>query len=248
MKDKELEELNKKLDINLNTKLEIIKVLSFRGNVKCGRIQRGVKQPVIEGYSKINVSSMSTTKNKFRNISPMLIGPIKVQEKDIEGFSKNCQVGSFERYWQAGKIYQKELIDQNIKPQSSKDLVNKFYEERNKMYTLSKENKKRRRRKYPKSSHGVPISSIYNGIVMDYITSRKKVYIPIYIELIKNTKEYKFLLQRVNSGENIFIVGPDGWPTYEKEINEITIKEAIDDLKYPFGHELVICGLLKGIL
>lgn len=142
---------------------------------------------------------------------------------------------------QAGKIYQKELVDNDI-------LVNKFYEERDKMYALTKENKNRRRRKYPKSSHGVPISSIYNGIIMDYVTSRKKVYIPMYIELIKNTEEYKLLLQKVNSRENIFIVGPDGWPDYEKEINEVTIKEAIDNPKYPFGHELVICGLLKGIL
>lgn len=240
LRNQELQELDKKLNINLHNPLEIIKVLSFRGNIKCGRIQRGVKQPVIEGYNKINVSSMSTTKNKFRNLSPMLIGPIQIQEKDKEGVSKNYQVGSFERYWQAGKIYHKELVD-NI-------LLNKFYEERDKMYALTKENKNKRRRKYPKASHGVPISSIYNGIVMDYITSRKKVYVPMYIELIKNTEEYKLLLQKVNSGENIFIVGPDGWPDYEKEINEITIKKAIDNPKYPFGHELVICGLLKGIL
>lgn len=141
---------------------------------------------------------------------------------------------------QAGKIYQKELDGNGI-------LVNKFYEERYKMYALTKENKNRRR-KYPKSSHGVPISSIYNGIVVDYIKSRKKVYIPMYIELIKNTEEYKLLLQKVNSCENIFIVGLDGWSDYEKEINEVTIKEAIDNPKYSFGHDLVICGLLKGIL
>lgn len=69
MRNQELQELDKKLNINLNNPLEIIKVLYFWGNVKCGKIQRGTKQPVIEGYNKINVSSMSTTKNKFRNVN-----------------------------------------------------------------------------------------------------------------------------------------------------------------------------------
>lgn len=96
LRNQELQELDKKLNINLHNPLEIIKVLSFRGNIKCGRIQRGIKQPVIEDYNKINVSSMSTTKNK---LSPMLIGPIQVQEKDSDGVSKTYQVGSFERYW-----------------------------------------------------------------------------------------------------------------------------------------------------
>lgn len=229
---------------------------SLRGQIRCAKIERGKTQPNIEGFNRINVSTMSNNTNLYRNLSPMLLGPVilmeslQINEYYTDGilpgykpiYQDNILIGqkmtcqTFERYWQAGKIYSKEV-------NPNQTLGKKFYEERSKMYILAKENKTRRRRKYPKKD-GVPISSMYQGFIMDYVTSRKKIYVPYYKLLIKNRPEFLDLKRRLDEGENLLIVGPDG---RDIPITSEELKRAINETRYPFGHELVICGMLAGL-
>ena len=253
------------------------------GGVVCDKITRGKVQPSIPNYTRINVSSMSTYSNIYRNLSPMLLGPITIIEpiqpnayytngihpgyepiiEEIyylpfddelltngpyyfnntfyfkKGDAYYCYstmkavCGTFERYWQSGKIYAKELNDK-------KQLSKKFFEERAKMYALEASDKRQRRRKYPRKE-GLPIYSYYNGNFYDYVPSRKAIYIPLYVNLVLNTQVFRDLYARHVRGENLLIVGPDG---RNIDINECSIKNAVNDPTHIFGHELVICALL----
>lgn len=227
------------------------------GQVRCGKIERCKPHPVIpDGYTKINVSSMSNTHNIYRKLSPMLLGPVCFEEElmpniyypegllpgytpiydDNNTIYKQLMCSqTFERYWQGSKIYAKELKDGVLQKS--------FFVERGKMQELDKDNKSRRRRKYPVKD-GLPISSLYYGQLMDYITSRKLVYLPIYIQLVQKLPEYIDLYTRVQGGENVLIVGPDG---RDIPIEENSLRAALEDPRYPFGHELVICAMLKNI-
>lgn len=234
-----------------------LKMLQREGVVKCGKILRGQAHPEIpRGFTKVNVSSMSNNSNIYRNLSPMLIGPVSFEEslhpneyypdgllpgykpiyREDGKLDKQLMCSqTFERYWQGSKIYEKELKDGVLQKC--------FFVERGKMQELEKEDKKRRRRKYPVKD-GLPISSLYYGQLMDYITSRKLVYVPIYMHLVRQLPEYMDLYQRVKNGENLLIVGPDG---RDISIDENTMRAELENPMYPFGHEMVICSMLKNI-
>lgn len=92
---------------------------------------------------------------------------------------------------------------------------------------------------------------------LDYITSRKELYVNEYIRLIRNTSEYKLLLKKFNSGKNLQICeidvpanGKKG--EYGKDCDEDNIcilslekiKILLDDPKEPFGHGLCIAYAL----
>ena len=224
-----------------------------KGQIKCGRIQRGVEHPTFPGFEKVNVSTLSGMK-KWIGLSPFILGPFTVLEPLAfetyfpggvhPGFTKyddHTQIATikkFENYWQGSKIYS---LDLSIDPKTNIGTVNKgFFIRRAEMFSLDKG----KRRALPKKLAGVPISSYYQGKIMDYIESRKKVYCPVYEQLVTRTPEYANLVKLVESGQNVLIVGPDG---RDIEINEESLTKAINDPAYIFGHELVLCCLLIGI-
>lgn len=90
---------------------------------------------------------------------------------------------------------------------------------------------------------------------LDYVQSRKVIYLPIYSRLAKQTKEYQELKQRLNNGENLLIVEVDGphqesLDYYQQKyqvdntfivgdtmlITPENIEIMLNDTKHPFGH------------
>lgn len=90
---------------------------------------------------------------------------------------------------------------------------------------------------------------------IDYITSRKKVYVNEYTRLVRQQQKFKELQDRLKKGENLLIIevdGPHGESIqYYKNkynvlddfiinntilVNENNIKIMLNDPKYPFGH------------
>jgi hypothetical protein len=139
-------------------------------------------------------------------------------------------VNKFENYWQGPKIFNIDVVNNVIQK--------KFFERRAKMYSSDKA----KRRAIPKTQ-GYPVAGMYNGIVMDYITSRKTIYCPVYEFLVRRTPEYKNLYNLALTGQNLLILGPDG---RDIPINEESLISAVNDPNYIFGYELVLCSLLKG--
>ncbi len=90
---------------------------------------------------------------------------------------------------------------------------------------------------------------------LDYIQSRKKIYVPEYCRLVKSEKRFKELKTRLAAGENLLIIEVDG-PHQESLdyyktkysvsnnfiqnntmlINKNNIKIMLNDPKHPFGH------------
>lgn len=228
------------------------------GMIRCDKIERGVHHPVIPGYTKINASSMGP--RDWKGLSPMLIGPFQVIEPRTfpkyfpdtgngpgihPGFRPNgddpttqiTTIQKFENYWQGSKLYQLDII---VGPDGSSTLSKDFFTRRAQMFSLEKG----KRRALPKAKAGLPVAGYYQGQIMAYVESRKKIYCPYYEELVTRTPEYAALVKKVKSGENLLIVGPDG---RDIPITEESLREAVNDPAHIFGHELVICCLLIGI-
>lgn len=90
---------------------------------------------------------------------------------------------------------------------------------------------------------------------LDYIGSRKKIYVPGYIKLVMKTKKFRELKKRLEKKENLLLIDYDG-PHSESleyykdkyDVNDSFIKDGtmkatiknlnimLNDTKHPFGH------------
>lgn len=100
---------------------------------------------------------------------------------------------------------------------------------------------------------------------LDYITSRKEIYLPLYCKLAKQQHLFTFLQNKLINGENLLIIEVDG-PHEESmdyyrnnynvkddfitkdtiEINEYNLNIMLNDSKHPFGHGYCLAGALVG--
>lgn len=94
-----------------------------------------------------------------------------------------------------------------------------------------------------------------DGEPLDYIESRKQIYLPLYVDLVKDHPQFKFLLDKLKRGENILIIEVDGPHQeslqYYKDrynvdddfiendtmlCNRDNINIMLNNPKHPFGH------------
>lgn len=180
--------------------------------------------PIDPNSIKINTTSAQSKTNKNRrDFSPM------TEIKD--GYNGYW---NFESYWQSGKVFE------DIPYEISKNWWLKLREPK---------------RRYPKSRGKKVLYSKwieYDNINMDYITSRKKVYVPLYYNLIKNREMTLYYKELFNNGQNITIYDFDGIRNDEgepicQELTKELLIEKINDGRFPFGHGYIVGSLIAGI-
>jgi hypothetical protein len=220
------------------------------GDIRCGKTSRGKYYPSLLGYTTIPAFSRGA--GNYKLLSPMkydpnikieIIEPLPLRPGFEYSHDKQYCIGYcniFENYWQSGKIYQCDLINTD-KPITIDNLKDSFWIRRKEMFNLTEG----KRRSLPKAKYGVPISSYYRGIIMDYITSRYYVYCPLYQKMYQNLPVYQDLLKRYLKGENLLIIGPDGG-NENIPLSLDYLDQLINDSSKIFGHEFVLCAMLLG--
>lgn len=231
-----------------------LKMLSQRGQVRCGKIVhfRAPKgedktHPKIPGFTNINATSGNKT---WKGLSPMVLGPFQVIERRFPtrdypdgvhpGFvAVNEQLQgavsyNLENWWQYSKLYDVDgPFDLNYG-----NLPRTFLLRR----AQGLGDPKPHRRALPKAK-GTPVASYFDARVFSYIPSRK-FYCTVYEALVIRTPEYQNLLQRLANGENLLVIGYDG---FDLPITNEAVQQAYDDPSRPFGHELVLFTMLNGL-
>lgn len=179
--------------------------------------------PPEETHQKINVTSSQAKNSKNRlAFSPMT---------EIDGGYKGFYC--FENYWQSGKVY--EDID------------------REKQISWWKELKQPKRR-YKNSKGKKVLYALFDGSdeKMDYITSRKKIYVPEYYDLIKENDMITYWKNELLKGTDLVIYDFDGPRTENGEVTCIELNEEllinkINDTQFPFGHGYIVAATIAGI-
>ena len=87
---------------------------------------------------------------------------------------------------------------------------------------------------------------------LDYVSSRKRVYVPEYFNLVKNRETMLYWKQKVDEGFDIIIYDFDGprEPNGNvscKEVSKKLLIDKINDTRFPFGHGYIIAAYLSGI-
>lgn len=180
---------------------------------------RGKWAPKPKGGIIVDVTSAQRKASSYR----IDFSPMTEIKGSYKGFY------SFENYWQSGKVF--ENIDHKTTLEWWKKL-------------------KASKRRYPKSK-GLKVlhATFGDKKKLDYIASRKDIYVPEYYSLIENTRSLKTLRGLRASGKDIAIYDFDGprKPDGEIDILEVTpelLKDKINDPKFPFGHGYVVAAAL----
>lgn len=138
----------------------------------------------------------------------------------------------FENYWQSGKLI--EGCD------------------RKKQIVWWKKQTKGKRR-YPNSRGKRVFCALFgDGPPMDYVESRKKIYVPEYYDLMKDTESFSEFKTLVQSGADVVVYDFDGPRTIDGdnqciEISLELLKKKIAETRHPFGQGYVVAGALLGI-
>jgi len=168
-------------------------------------------------------SGQATESETRRDFSPMT---------PVEGGYKGYW--NFEHYWQSGKVFE------GVDVKTAKAWWKKQVEPK---------------RRYPGSKDLRVLHACWDPSCsdkMDWVTSRKRVYVPEYFEYMKDRPSAIALRDYVASGKDVVVYDYDGPrnPDRSNSIMEVTVEnlqEKINATDFPFGHGYIVAAWLKGI-
>jgi hypothetical protein len=153
------------------------------------------------------------------------------QSKNRRDFSPMTETGyrgfyNFEAFWQSGKKYEKEEWNKK---------ASEYWR------TIQKPS-----RRYP-GAKGLCVcyAQWEETGPMNYIESRKNIYVPYYYEMMKQTEMAQKWRNRVLQGENVVIYDFDG-PRGEngevmvEEFSSELFEQKMLDPRHPFGHGYIV--------
>ena len=141
----------------------------------------------------------------------------------------NYYAKNVENAWQASKVYKQ--YDDNGKPKPE------YFDWANKIW-LSKY-----AYRYPMGKGVKPEYGWWDGKKLDYVESRKKIYVPIYSRGVVKTSAFQKLLDIYRTtSKDIYLIDFDGY-------NHIkmgkSLKDVLNDPTMKMGHGFVIFALIK---
>ena len=236
-----------------------------KGEIRVGRLIINGKdrsKPMVPGYIEIMVMTASS---KYGKLGPYVL--------------KNDQGLIMENVWQFSKVYEsvpKVKIafsqwdsrtiweyDSEVHVDQNKDTNDAYWTWR------SKGMKNTDSVRYPVgyAKRGECLYSLkdeYSKHRLSYIEARKDVYLPTYINMVKNEKQFIELKKRLERGEKLLIIEVDGphqesLEYYKKEYKvsdsfiekgtmlatKENLKIMLEDAKHPFGHGYCLAVALE---
>jgi hypothetical protein len=158
-----------------------------------------------------------------KSIDRITFSPMNL--KEYKGFA--C----FENYWQSGKVWEHVEHETTLR----------WW----KKQTLPK-------RRYPNSkSKSVLYAKWEHTKELNYIESRRLVYVPEYYNMIKSSERIKVWKEKIKNGNDVIVYDIDG--PRDKNGNPICLKLDLKllrkkflDTSYPFGHGYIVAATICG--
>lgn len=214
--------------------------LGKKGSVRCTKLRMMQTPALIPGY--LNVFPNNKHQNRqdgfgCASLSPMRLGPV---DHGQPGLAKALNL---ENFHQGNKVFLEETEEAEPKVWGSKEPEPKqeFFKRQKAMYLDPNPH----RHKFPKmkGNKNIPLYSVWvkkdgNLQKCTYIESRQ-FYCTFYERLAVQTDDFKTLVNFIEKGVNLNIIGYDAPKNGVTDIEKHYLNET-----EPFGHELVLYTLL----
>jgi hypothetical protein len=209
--------------------------------------QRGSSNayPERDGFTRLDVTSGSNNKLgalQLKSLSPLLIGPVC----DCDG----GPVVRFENLWQYRKVYS-DLGHWNDKKRQPTVKWRTWQQAGIKRVKKGKGIRTPPELSKYKKEHGakpVPVGSWWQGELLGYVASRKRLFVPLYAQLLRASPTFRALEKLVDDGTDVLLLDSDG-PSIEcfpngVEVTTESFVAALEDESCIFGHGFVVAALL----
>jgi hypothetical protein len=166
------------------------------------------------------INTTSRSDSWTTGLSPFFLGPCELYGDYV------CT--NVENGWQYSKCYSEHVdAEGNPTPDYFKWALKGWCNERAVRYPMGKGRK--------------PLYSWWNGEKLDYVTARKKVYIPLYAKAVYKTEAYKKLKKKYKDNGEVHLLDFDG---YDYIRMGKTLNQVFNDPNKKAGHAFVLAWLL----
>jgi len=189
-----------------------------------------VKVITYQIWQKLNLDkkdviiTVSRSKNWSRGLSPFVLGPCELYDGYV---SKNM-----EGAWQFSKVYKKFIKDGDITEEYfkwAKEGWDDTYAHR-----------------YPMGKNAIPEFSYWDGKRLGYIEARKRIYIPLYYDSVKNTDAFRKLRAKYEihkrEGRDLYLIDFDA---YDHRELGMSYTDVINCEERKMGHGFVLAMMLE---
>lgn len=170
------------------------------------------------------INCTSRSRDWSQGLSPFFLGPCKLYGDYVSQNMENA--------WQYSKVY-KVHTDANNEPTSD------YFEWANRGWC------KERADRYPMTKGAKPEYSLWNGEKLTYTQARRRIYIPLYSNAVRNTNAFKILSVFYKERGELILWDFDAYNHRELGMNW---DQVIDDPSRKCGHGFVLAMMLEGFI
>lgn len=154
------------------------------------------------------------------DLSPFKLGPLKLYGE--------FEARTMENAWQYAKVYS-EHVDSNGEP------TDKYWDFARKGWLNP------RAVRYPMGKGARPLYSLWQNEKLGYVDARKRIYAPLYANLVIKTKGYAKLKNLFETEEQIILRDFDG---YDHDSKGMSLTSVLNHQGLKMGHAFVLKMLL----
>jgi len=181
------------------------------------------------GSKNINVGSGS--RGDFKQLMPPKLGTLPLRFK---GDKTSADVKNVENVWQFCKVFAKDIgLDGKPTPEWFATRLKGWADPNGHQWG---------KKKQPKGTK--PVYFLWgHDEKLQYLEARSRIFCRVYATLAVRTLAYRRLVELIEKGTNIQILGLDG---YDYVAEKRSLHECLNDPNRNFGHEFILAGLLTG--
>jgi hypothetical protein len=174
--------------------------------------------------NKDAINTTSRSNNWSRGLSPFFLGPVLMYD--------GTQAKNVENAWQFSKVYGVHIDKEgNILPS--------YFEWAKKGWS------DKRAHRYPMPKGVKPLFSLWGNDRLNYVTARKRIYIPLYASAVVNTSAFIELKKQYQTFGEVVLWDFDG---YDHTAMGMSLKDVANNPNRPMGHAFVLSMLLNDCL
>lgn len=166
------------------------------------------------------IFNVTSSGGAWRCFSPFILGPCQLHYGYVSQTMENA--------WQFAKVY-RQFVDKEDNPTYA------YWDWAAEGWLDT------RAHRYPMGKKSKPLYSYWNGEKIDYITARRKIYIPLYTKAVLQCGKLDLFVREIQQYDDVWLWDYDG---YDHIALGMRLRDVLQCKTRKMGHAFVLLSLL----